>query len=84
MLPCSSSILIKLEDGSTTGATPNHLRAQFTSEKVSRLRVKIEKVMKDLPEELRDLVMRHQDIRQRSKLLVGRRKPSPLRKVTAS
>ena len=61
MLPCSSSILIELEDGSTTGATPNHLRAQFTSEKVSRLRVKIEKVMKDLPEELRDLVMRHQD-----------------------
>ena len=44
-----------------TGATPNHLRPQFTSEKVSRLRVKIEKVMKDLPVELRDLVMCHQD-----------------------
>ena len=42
------------------GATPNHLRAQFTSDKVKRLRIKIEKVMKDLPEELRDLVMRHQ------------------------
>ena len=61
MLPCSSSILVELEDGSTTGATPNHLRAQFTSEKVSRLREKIEKVMKDLPEDLRDLVTRHQD-----------------------
>ena len=45
MLPCSSSILVELEDGSTTGATPNHLRAQFTSEKVSRLREKIEKVI---------------------------------------
>ena len=61
MLPCNISILIELEGGSTTGATSNHLRAQFTSEKVSRLRIKIEKVMKDLPEELRDLVMRHQD-----------------------
>ena len=59
MLPCSSTILVKLEDGSMVGATPNHLRAQFTSDKVKRLRVKIEKVMKDLPEELRDLVMRH-------------------------
>ena len=37
--------------------TSNHLRAQFTSDKVKRLRVKIEKVMKDLPEEMRELVL---------------------------
>ena len=43
------------------GATPNHLSAQFTSEKVKRLRVKLEKVMKDLPEEMRELVLCHQD-----------------------
>ena len=61
MLPCSSTILVELEDGSMVGATPNNLRAQFTSEKVKRLRVKIDKVMKDLPEEMRELVLRHQD-----------------------
>ena len=43
------------------GATPNHFRAQFTSDKVKRLRVKIEKAMKDLAEEMRELVLRHQD-----------------------
>ena len=42
-------------------ATPIHHLAQFTSEKVSRLRVEIEKVIKDLPEDLCDLVTHHQD-----------------------
>ena len=62
-LPCSTSntIVVGLEDGSMVGSTPNHLRAQFTSEKVERLRVKIERVMKDLPEEMCELVLRHQD-----------------------
>ena len=43
------------------GATPNHLRAQFTSEKVKRVKVKIEKLMNDLPGEIGELVLRHQD-----------------------
>ena len=38
---------MELEDGSMVGATPNYLRAQFTSDKVKRLRVKIDKVMKE-------------------------------------
>ena len=37
MLPCSSTILVELEDGSMVGATPNNIRAQFTLGKVKRL-----------------------------------------------
>ena len=55
------------------GATPNDLRAQFTSDKVKRLRVKIEKAMKDLPEGMREreLVLRLASSRQWIPLLVG-------------
>ena len=40
LLPTQQTQSGLVEDDSTTGATPNHLRAQFTSEKLSRLRVK--------------------------------------------
>ena len=59
----SSSILVVVE--LVLLVPPNHAlepsSMAFTSEKVSRLRMKIEKVMKDLPEGLRDIVTRHQD-----------------------
>ena len=57
MLQHSRSVL--LED--VTGATQNDLRAKFTTRKELRLKTKCAKVLKDLPEELRDLVIRHQD-----------------------
>jgi hypothetical protein len=57
MLQCSTTVLH--EDG--TGATEKDLRSMFTTRKESRSKSKCQKVLGDLPEELRDLVIRHQD-----------------------